>query len=70
MASKQNPAAGQTADGASRNIQVGRLNFPDTNPIPGNFQRLGDVTARYVARLERERVDESKDPSSTPELVE
>ena len=70
MASKQNPAAGQTADGASRFVQAVPLNDLDTNPIPGNFQRLGDVTARYVARLERERVDGSKDPSSTPELVE
>ena len=57
MASQQNPAAGQTADGASRFVQAVPLNDLDTNPIPGNFQRLGDVTVRIVARLERERLE-------------
>ena len=32
MASQRNPAAGQTANGASRNIQVARLNFPEDKP--------------------------------------
>ena len=32
MASQQNPAAGQTADGASRFVQVPQLNTPEDKP--------------------------------------
>ena len=57
MASQRNPAAGQTADGASVKIQVARLNTTEDKPIPENWQRLGAVTDRIVARLVSERLE-------------
>ncbi len=49
------PAVG--ADGASVEVQVAELNATEDKPIPGNFQRLGTLTGRIVARLERERLE-------------
>ncbi len=38
MDTKENPAAGQTADGASGFVQVARLNFPEITPDSEQMQ--------------------------------
>ena len=58
MASQQNPAAGQTADGASCFVQAALLNDPEDNKPNATFQRLGDVSAQVVAQLRRQRAAE------------
>ena len=55
MASQRNPAAGQTADGASEIVQVARLNTTEDKPLAENFQRLGDLTVAITAQLRRQR---------------
>ena len=60
MASKQNPAAGQTANGASVDVQTSHLNTTDGKASPENWQRLSNVTDRIVARLVSERLEPVK----------